>query len=132
MCPPALRSFLMRLQFSVSDSVSATGRSPFRIRGLGYSLHKGVLDLVGESVEVQVLDPPVGFRGIVNNVSESVEYVADRGSTATYVMVEFRGQRITSTPIATGDSGAGLGLLGITTVGIGQSPVIEEEVVTNV
>ena len=126
---PAHRDFIMMVPFDVSDYVSAPDRYPVRIPGIGDALHKRVLDLVGSSVEVVILDPPLGFRGIVNNVSETVQFVSDRGSTATYVMVEFRGQRVVTTAPPTGDAGAGLGLLGITTVGIGQTPIIQEEAV---
>ena len=118
---PAHRDLIMQVPFNISDYVSANGRTPIRVPGLGDSLHNQVFDLVGKSVEVVVLDPPMGFRGIVNNVSEPIEYLADRGSSTRYVMVEFRGQRLTATAVPTGDTGMGLGLLGISTVGIGQT-----------
>jgi hypothetical protein len=54
-------------------------------------------------------------------VSEPVEYISNRGSVSRYVIVEFRGQRLVTTAPPTGDTGIGLGLLGISTVGIGQS-----------
>ena len=118
---PAHRDLIMMVPFNVSDEVSAPGRRPTRIPGLGYSLHENVLNLVGSSVEAIVIDPPMGFRGVVNNVSEPIEYLSDRGSVTRYVMVEFRGQRLVQTVPPTGDSGMGLGLMGIDIIGIGQS-----------
>ena len=118
---PAHRDLVMLVPFNVSDYVSAPGRRPIRIPGLGNSLHDQVLSLVGSSVEALVIDPPMGFRGIINNVSEPVELVTSRGSVTRYVTVEFRGQRLTQTVPPTGDSGMGLGLMGIAIIGIGQS-----------
>jgi len=118
---PAHRDLIMLVPFNVSDIVSAPGRRPIRVPGLGDSLHEQVLSLVGSSIEAIVLDPPVGFRGVVNNISEPVEFVSDRGSVTRYVTVEFRGQRRTQTAAPTGDAGMGLGLMGIAIIGIGQS-----------
>ncbi len=118
---PAHRDFVMAVPINVSDYVSAPGRRPVRYPGHGEALHAQMLDMVGASVEVAILKPNILFRGIVNNVSEPVRYVSSRGSATTYVMVEFRGTRMLTTSIPTGDAGIGLGLLGITTVGIGQT-----------
>jgi hypothetical protein len=118
---PAHRDFIMVVPVDISDTISAPGRRPVHMPGIGRSLQGGLLSLVGDSVEVTMLNPPILFRGIVNNVSEPVTYVADRGSSGTYVEVEFRGQRLTNIAPPTGDSGTGLGLLGISTVGVGQT-----------
>ena len=118
---PAHRDLIMMVPFNISDYVSAPGRRPTKIPGLGYALHEQVLNLVGSSVEAVVIDPPMGFRGVVNNVSEPIEYLAERGSVTRYVMVEFRGQRLVQTVPPTGDSGMGLGLMGLDIIGIGQS-----------
>ena len=118
---PAHRDFVMMVPVNVSDDVSVPGRRPVRVPDLGYGIHSTVLDLVGKNVQAVLLDPPVLFEGIVNNVSEPVEYLSDRGSVTRYVMVEFRGKRSVATVVATGDSGSGIGLMGIATVGVGQS-----------
>jgi hypothetical protein len=118
---PAHRDFIMVVPVDISDTISAPGRRPVTMPGIGRSLQGKLLGLVGDSVEVAVLNPPILFRGIVNNVSEPVTYVAERGSSSTYVEVEFRGQRMESIAPPTGDAGVGLGLLGIATVGIGQT-----------
>jgi len=108
---------------NVSDIVSAPARKPTRIPGLGNSLHEQALALVGQNVEAIVLDPFVRFQGIVNNVSEPVTFVSNRGSVTKHVMVEFRGNRLpgTATQAPTGDDGIGLGTMGIATMGIGQT-----------
>ncbi len=118
---PAHRDLIMLVPFNISDYVSVPGRKPITVPGLGYSLHEQVLNLVGSSVEAIVIDPPMGFRGVVNNVSEPVEYLSTRGSVTRHVVVEFRGQRLTQTVPPTGDAGMGLGLMGIAIIGIGQS-----------
>ena len=118
---PAHRDFIMMVPINISDYVSTPGRRPNRVAGLGNRLHSQVLDLVGSNVEVVMLDPPVLFRGVVNNISEPIEYLAERGSVTRYVMMELRGQRLSTTATPTGDDGMGLGLLGIATVGLGQT-----------
>jgi hypothetical protein len=118
---PAHRDFIMMVPFNVSDYVSAPNRAPVRYPGLGQSLQDEVMALVGQSVEALMIKPGVAFRGIVNNVSEPVEFVSNRGSVSRYVIVEFRGQRLVAATPPTGDTGVGLGLLGISIVGIGQS-----------
>jgi hypothetical protein len=118
---PAHRDFIMMVPFNVSDYVSAPNRAPIRYPGLGQSLQDEVMALVGESVEVVMIKPGIMFRGIVNNVSEPVMFVSNRGSVSRYVIVEFRGQRLTTTAPSTGDAGIGLGLLGISIVGVGQT-----------
>ena len=119
----------MMIPFNVSDYVSAPGRRPIRIPGHGHDLHRRVLDLVGSSVEAVVLDPPMGFRGVVNNVSEPVEFVSARGSVTRYCMVEFRGQRLTQTVQPTGDAGMGLDWMGVTQMGTGQTKIDEDTTV---
>ena len=123
---PAHRDLIMMIPFNVSDEVSAPGRRPIRIPGHGHKLHTQVLDLVGSSVEALLLDPPMGFRGVVNNVSEPVEFVSARGSVTRYCMVEFRGQRLTQTAQPTGDAGMGLDWMGVTQMGTGQTKIDED------
>jgi len=120
---PAHRDFIMMVPFNISDYVSVPGRSPTRIPGLGNELHEQVLALVGKNVEAIVLDPFVRFQGVVNNISEPITYLANRGSVTKHVMVEFRGSRLpaTATQPPTGDDGMGLGLMGIATIGLGQT-----------
>ena len=118
---PAHRDQIMLVPFNVSDYISVPGRKPNRVPHFGDSLHAEILDLVGQSVEVIMLDPPMGFRGVVNNVSEPIELLSDRGSVTRYATVEFRGQRLTQTVAPTGDAGMGLDLMGIPIMGVGQS-----------
>ncbi|RLB62512.1 MAG: hypothetical protein DRH08_12340 [Deltaproteobacteria bacterium] len=118
---PAHRDTVMVIPVNVSDYVSVPGRLPNRVAGLGDKIHNEILDMVGSNIQAVLLDPPMLFEGVVNNVSEPVEYLAERGSVTRYAMVEFRGQRSVSTVPATGDSGVGIGLLGVSIVGIGQT-----------
>ena len=120
---PAHRDLIMMVPLNISDIVSAPGRAPIRIPGHGNALHERVLALVGENVEAIILDPLVRFQGVVNNISEPVTFVSNRGSVTKHVLVEFRGSRLpgTATQAPTGDDGMGLGTMGIATIGIGQT-----------
>lgn len=118
---PTHRDWIVHVPVNVSDMVEVPGRRPVRIPGLGDELHREVLSLTGKSLALTVLDPPLAFRGVVDNVEEPVTYISARGSVSVYAMVEFRGTRITSSVTATGDAGAGVGLLGVATLGIGQT-----------
>ena len=118
---PAHRDLIMVVPVNVSDYVSVPHRKPSRVPGLGNDLHTEMLDLVGSNVEALLIDPPLLFRGIVNNVSEPIEHLSNRGSVTRHCLVEFRGQRLASVATATGDAGMGLGLMGIATLGIGQT-----------
>ena len=120
---PAHRDFIMVVPFNISDMVSAPGRSPLHVPYLGNTLHDEVMDLIGKNVDAVVLDPFIRFQGVVNNISEPVTFLSERGSVTTYVMVEFRGTRLQpqATVPPTGDDGMGLGTMGIATLGIGQT-----------
>ena len=115
---PAHRDFIMMVPINVSDYVSVPGRKPTKVAGLGDSLHRQLLDRIGLNVEVNLLDPSVEFRGVLNNVSEPIEYQASRGSVTRYCIVEFRGQRITSGVLGTGNEALGIGLMGVSLMGI--------------
>jgi len=119
---PKHRDFIAVVPINISDYVSVPGRKPQRIPGLGNSLHEKMLDLVGNSVNMTLIDPPYRMSGVVNNISEPITYLAPRGGVTRYCLVEFRGERaIQVGDVPTGDSGVGLGLLGIAIVGIGQT-----------
>ncbi len=120
---PSHRDLIMMVPINISDYVSAPGRSPLRVPGHGNALHEQILNLIGVNVEAIVLDPLVRFQGVVNNISEPVTFVSNRGSVTKHVMVEFRGSRLpgTATSAPTGDDGIGLGTTGIATIGVGQT-----------
>lgn len=119
---PRHRDLVMTVPVNTSDWVSVPGRKPTRIPGLGNQVHQRMLQLVGANVEAFLLDPFIKFSGIIDAISEPVEYETPRGSVTQYCMVQFRGQRSAATiTYATGDDGTGLGLVGVSTVGIGQS-----------
>lgn len=117
---PTHRDWMVLLPVNVSDLVEVPGRMPLRIPSLGDSLHSEMLSMAGKHVELVILDPPLLFRGVVDNVEEPVGYITDRGSASVYCMLQFRGQRATSTLQPIGNAGMGLGLLGVATIGIGQ------------
>ena len=115
---PAHRDFIMMVPINISDYVSVPGRKPTRVPNLGDTLHRQLLDRIGENVEVNMLDPSVEFRGVMNNVSEPIEYQASRGTVSRYCIVEFRGQRITSGVLGSGNAALGIGLMGVSLMGV--------------
>jgi len=118
---PAHRDLIVMVPINVSDYLSAPDRRPVRVPGMGNDLHREMLGLIGRSVEALVLDPPLEFRGIVNNVSEPVEFLAPRGSVTRYCYLELRGNEGPLSITYTSDDGIGLGLLGVSTIGLGQT-----------
>jgi len=122
---PTHRDWIVLLPVSVSDMVEVPGRMPTRVPYLGNDLQQEVLQLVGQSVYIEVLNPPMTFRGVIDNVDEPVEYISDRGSASVYCMVQFRGLRVTSTIQPVGE-GLGVARLGIATLGVGESTSIPD------
>jgi len=118
---PAQRDWILELPVNVSDYIEVPHRRPLHIPGYGNIIHSAMLSKVGDSLEVEVLDPPMLFRGIVDNVIEPTEYVSDRGSVSVRCVLQLRGERLKVTAEATGDAGLGLGLLGVSTLGVGQT-----------
>ena len=115
---PSHRDFIMMVPINVSDYISAPGRKPTRVPNFGDSLHTDLLNRIGDNVEATLLDPPISFRGVLNNVSEPIEYQAPRGAVTRYCIAEFRGQRITTGVLGTGNKAIGIGLMGVSLMGV--------------
>jgi hypothetical protein len=120
---PAHRDFLLDIPVNVSDTVSMPGRMPYRIPGLGNVIHRDLLGRSGDSVQVEVLDPPFTIGGVLDQVIEPVEYVSDRGSVSRYCRVVIRGKFLEGTVVGT-NAGLGIGDLGIALLGVEK--VLEE------
>jgi hypothetical protein len=119
---PKHRDWIVELPINVSDQIEVPGRLPYRIDGWGDIIHSGLLDMQGNHLQLEVLDPPLSFSGIIDNIVEPVEYIGERGSAGRVCLVQFRGTRVTSGETnPTGDAGVGLGLVGVSTLGIGQT-----------
>jgi hypothetical protein len=120
---PAHRDFLLDIPVNVSDTVSMPGRMPYRIPGLGNVIHRDLLGRSGDSVQVEVLDPPFTIGGVLDQVIEPVEYVSDRGSVSRYCRVVIRGKFLEGTVVGT-NAGLGIGDLGVALLGVEK--VLEE------
>jgi hypothetical protein len=120
---PKHRDWIVELPINISDKIEVPGRMPYRLPGWGDVVHNHLMGLQGEHLELEILDPPFSFTGIVDNIMEPTEYIADRGSAGRMCVLQFRGSRTVGSEMATGDSGMGLGLLGVSTLGIGQTGV---------
>jgi len=120
---PTHRDWVVHLPVNVSDWVEVPGRMPLHVSGLGDDLQSQMLNLVGKHVELIVLDPPLLFRGVVDNVDQPVTFLSERGSVSVSSMLQFRGLRATSTIFPVGDAGLGIGLLGVATMGVEQTDI---------
>jgi len=122
---PSHRDVVIEIPVNVSDHIEVPGRMPITSPRWGDDVHRALFGMIGKHVEALVLDPPIAMRGIVEQVLEPTTYVTERGSQGKLCVVTIRGSRITATGggFATGDDGVGLGLVGVSTVGIGQSGI---------
>lgn len=118
---PQHRDWIIELPINISDYVGVPHRKPVRVPYSGDQLHRNIMDLQGNHLQVELLDPPFLFRGIVDNIMNPVEYISDRGAVTRVCTMVLRGNRISGAQPATGDAGLGLGLLGVATLGIGQT-----------
>lgn len=114
---PAHRDFIVDVPINVSDTVSAPGRMPYRIPGLGNVLHERVLSYSGKSIRLTVLDPPIMIDGVVDQIAEPTEYISHRGSVSRYCQVRIRGTKVDGTSVGS-NQGLGIGLLGVSILGI--------------
>ena len=120
---PAHRDLVVTLPVNVSDIISAPGRMPYRLPGWGNQTHERLLQLIGDSVEVFVLDPPVWVAGVVDQISEPTEYISDRGSVSVVCQVQVRGKIKTQAGSGIGtNAGLGIGPLGIGLLGVETVP----------
>ncbi len=123
---PTHRDYIVELPVSISDQIDVPGRVTKRIPGYGNELHTALIGMVGQHKELQVTQPPIRMRGIVDAIAEPVQYISDRGSVGRVVLVQFRGNYIpegTGNQV-TGNETLGIGLVGVAIVGVGQSGVV--------
>ena len=119
---PVHRDWILELPVNVSDLISAPGRRPIVVHTFGDKIHEAMISKVGDNINIEVLDPPFKFRGIIDNIVEPTEYITDRGSVSVRLVLQCRGTRIVDGSTSIGDAGLGIGLLGVTRLGVGQTP----------
>jgi hypothetical protein len=118
---PAHRDFVTIVPVNVSDIVSAPGRMPYRIPGLGNVIHRRLLARSGDNVELEVLDPPIRMFGVVDQVDEPTTLVSDRGSTMRVCEVLVRGTLQVSSITGGFVEGLGIPALGVGELGIDKT-----------
>ncbi len=118
---PTQRDLMVELPVNISDYIEVPYRMPVHIPGWGDKVYDALMKSIGTHLEALVYEPPLAFRGIVDNIDQPIMYKSDRGSQGRVCMIRLRGSRITATEAPTGDAGAGLGLLGVSILGVGQS-----------
>ena len=115
---------MVDLPINISDLIEVPGRQPTRIPGWGNTIHKALLDRVGDHIELEIYNPPLILRGVVDNLLEPTPWISPRGSAGQRCILQFRGNRVTeggSQSAITGNSLTGMGLMGISTTGIGNA-----------
>jgi hypothetical protein len=117
---PTHRDKVLVIPVNVSDIISVPGRRPVRVPNYGMLLQKELMEFIGENVELELLRLDMLYVGIINNVSEPIVLYSDRGSPTTVMNIEFRGS-IFDISVTTGDSGVGMGHIGIDSIGLGQT-----------
>lgn len=119
---PKHRDWVVDLPVNVSDYVTAPNRYPMRVPGHGDTEHRTLIGLQGASTTLEVFDPPITLRGIVENILEPTSYVTDRGSQSKMCMIRFLGSLLTTEESYSVQGNAGLGIapLGIATLGVGE------------
>lgn len=115
---PKHRDWIAEIPISISDEVTAPGRAPIRVPGLGDMIHERLLNTEGASTTLTVLEPPVVLRGIVDKIIEPVTSISHRGSQGRVAVIMFRGTRVGTGGVSTGTTGLGIGLLGVATLGV--------------
>lgn len=120
---PKHRDWIVEVPINVSDFIEVPYRRPVRVPNFGDQVHALMQGIQGLHVDLTIIDPPMLFRGIIDNIMEPIEYISDRGSVGRYVMLQFRGDRVTFGSSPTGNQLMGLGTMGIGVLGIGQSGV---------
>jgi hypothetical protein len=120
---PKHRDWIVDVPINISDMVEAPGRMPLRVPGLGNTVHSRLMLLQGASATMELLDPPLTVRGVVDTIFEPTAYVTNRGSQGRRCMVRFLGSLVTTSDDGgvQGFQGLGIGGLGIATLGIGES-----------
>ncbi len=121
---PQHRDLMVDLPINISDLIEVPGRQPTRIPGWGNVVHTALLEQVGQHVELEIYNPPLVLRGVVDNLLEPTPWISPRGSAGFRCILQFRGNRVTeggSQSAITGDSLTGMGLMGISTTGLGNA-----------
>ena len=121
---PQHRDMLVDLPINISDLIEVPGRQPTRIPGWGNVIHTALLKQVGKHVELELYNPPLVLRGVVDNLLEPTSWISPRGSAGFRCILQFRGNRVTeggSQSAITGDSLTGMGVTGLSTTGLGNA-----------
>lgn len=119
---PAAQEVLVSVPMSCADQVEAPGRMPMAIPGFGDVLFDSLMDQRGRSLELRLVSPPLTIRGVVLEVGTPVTYMTHRGSVGRYTMVQVLGDTLdpSESEIGLGGAGMGVGLLGVTLLGVGE------------
>lgn len=119
---PQHRDWVVEVPVNVADVISAPGRMPIRVPGLGDQVHASLVALQGKAKTFHLYDPPLVLRGIVEGIAEPVTYLSDRGSQGRYCMVRFLGNLVGTATLSetNGNAGMGVAQAGVATMGIGE------------
>ncbi len=119
---PSHRDYVVEIPVAIDDIIRVPGRMPLRVPNYGDEIHETLFQLQGKSRTFDLYDPPVTVQGQVESLAEPVTYMTSRGSQGRYCMVRILGRLLgTSLESVQGDDGIGIGMMGVTTMGIGEA-----------
>ena len=110
--------FIVQLPVNVSDWIERHNRQPFRVKGWGERVYEALLGYDGTYVILDLFEPSLTFRGVIEEIGIPIQAHSPRGSRTTYSLVRFRG-RLRSTGVTATPSGTlGVELLGVSKLGV--------------
>lgn len=104
---PAVRDWQIQLPINISDLIEVPYRQPMLLPGWGQALFDELINMEGRHIELELFVPNVKFQGIVDAVRLPSEYLPDRGSPASYAIVELRGSKVSGSEQFTGSHSFG-------------------------
>ena len=109
----ASSDLVVSMPVNVSDQVEIPGRKPLRVRGWGERVYVAVRGYHGKKVDLQLYEPEMTLRGVVEEVSLPVPAISRRGSSTLYSLVTFRGRIVLPETTQAGEGTLGVVLAGV-------------------
>lgn len=109
----ASRDLVVSMPVNVSDQIEIPGRKPFRSQGWGERMYGAILGYHGQTVDLEIFEPEMVLRGVVEEVGLPVPAVSRRGSSTLYSLVTFRGRIVLPTTTQAGEGNLGVVLAGV-------------------
>jgi hypothetical protein len=104
---------IVQMPVNVSDWIERPRRRPFRVPDWGETVYAAVNGFRGHAVDLQIYEPELQLRGVVEAVSLPVNAIYARGSSTLYCLVQFRGRILLAETTFAGEGPLGVELAGV-------------------